>query len=204
MDSMLNVLMSQLGGNALGPLTQAIGGSDQNQTQNALGAALPAIIGALANNAQRPGGADAIASALGKHDGSILDQVGGGSFGGIDMADGAKILSHVLGNRQSQVASNVAGQSGLDMGMVMKLLPILAPIVMGMLGKQQRQNQLDSGGLTNILKNERQVAEKQNPGLGGLAGILDMDGDGDVDAMDAIQGATKSGGLMGALKKIIG
>jgi len=56
-------------------------------------------------------------------------------------------------------------------------LMMLAPLVLGALGKQKQQQGLGSGDLAEVLGQERQSSESS---LGGLAQILDMDGDGDV------------------------
>lgn len=75
MASLLDGLMQQLGSDTIAKLGQQLG-ADSATTQQAVGAALPAILGALAKNAQSPDGAAALAGALEKdHDGSVLDNV---------------------------------------------------------------------------------------------------------------------------------
>jgi hypothetical protein len=189
MSGLLDGLMEQLGGERLGQLAGVLG-VDEDKAQSAISAALPALLGGLANNAQKPNGAAALTAALGDHDGSVLDDpsdilAGGGS--------GAGILGHVLGAKQPEVAQHIAGSSGLDLGAITKLLPMLAPMVMGYLGRKQRSDGLDSGGLANMLGGERKAIEGASPGLGGLSKILDRDGDGDM--MDDIK--DMAGGLLG-------
>ena len=75
---------------------------------------------------------------------------------------------------------NLSGQSGLNLDVIMKLLPILAPLVMGYLSREKQSRSLDAGGLGAVLGQERQTAEQRQPGLGGLASILDADGDGSI------------------------
>ena len=110
---------------------------------------------------------------------------------------GAGILGHVLGAKQLEVAQHIAGSSGLDLGSVAKLLPMLAPMVMGYLGRKQRADGLDAGGLAEMLGGEKKSLEGAGPGLGGLSKILGGDGDGDGDMMDDIKGM--AGGLLGKL-----
>ena len=56
------------------------------------------------------------------------------------------ILGHILGGNQGNVTQQISNQSGLNMGQVAQILMFLAPIVMGYLGKQKQQNNLDAGG----------------------------------------------------------
>ena len=73
------------------------------------------------------------------------------------------------------------GQStGLDAGSIGKLLTMLAPLVMGALGKKQRQSGLKPSDLGGLLQQERQTATQKAPDLGMLGSLLDADGDGDI------------------------
>jgi hypothetical protein len=57
----------------------------------------------------------------------------------VDTADGEKIVSHVFGDQQDQVASQLAGAAnlgGTGGDLVRRLLPILAPIIMSYLAKK--------------------------------------------------------------------
>jgi hypothetical protein len=58
---------------------------------------------------------------------------------------------------------------------------MLAPLVMGALGKAQRERGLDPGGLAGMLGGEQQRAADAAPGVMGMLGkFLDRDGDGSV------------------------
>ncbi len=71
---------------------------------------------------------------------------------------------------------------------------MLAPIVMGAAGRAQRSQDLDPSGLAQLLQGEEQRVE-QSSNLGGLASLLDMDGDGQV-ADDVLK---LGSGLLGGL-----
>ena len=91
--------------------------------------------------------------------------------------NGIGILDHIFGNKQTEIAKEVSQNTDLDMGQVAQLLITLAPIVMNYLGKQKREQNLDSGGLSDWLGGQRQQIE-QSPQGGFLNSILDRDGDG--------------------------
>ena len=119
----------------------------QDKVKSALGMALPMIMGAMKKNADSPEGAENLNRELGKekHDGSILDKIGAGGLSGI-MGEGSGILGHVLGGSQSKIASAVGSAIGMDASKVSKLLQMAAPVIMGILGKQKRKDNINSGG----------------------------------------------------------
>ena len=63
------------------------------------------------------------------------------------------------------------------MGQTAQILMMLAPIVMGYLGRQKQQQNLDAGGLSDWLGGQQQQIQ-QSPQGGFLNGMLDRDGDG--------------------------
>ena len=66
-------------------------------------------------------------------------------------------------------------------------------MVMGALGKTQRQGGLDAGSLSKMLGQEgHQLESRQPQAMGLLGGILDADGDGDFDLGDAAQHGMKA------------
>lgn len=191
MASLLDSLMGQLGGGALKNLSQQIG-ADENSTQNAVGAALPMLLGAISRNAQDGQGAEALSGALERdHDGGILDDIGG-FLGGGDDKPGMGILKHVLGGKQQAVESGVAKASGMGQQSAGKLMAMLAPVVMGALGKAKREGGLDAGKLAGMLGQERQEIERRAPQQMGMLGkLLDSDGDGDFDLSDGVKALGK-------------
>ena len=180
MNSILDLLADSIGGDNIGQIAGAIG-ADPQQTQTAVSAALPAILAALNQNTNTVSGAQGLASALDRdHDGSLLDQLGGFLGGQLSgkAADGGGILGHILGGQQQAVEQGVAKASGLDMQQVMKLLPILAPIVMAALGRRKRQSGLDEAGLSGVLAEDATRAREAAPSsvLDALSGVLGQGG----------------------------
>ena len=142
----LRALLDQLGGPRLSELSQALG-ADEGQARSALAMGLPAILAALQRNASKPDGAEALARALEKdHDGSVLDDLGA-VFRGGRQDDGEGILRHALGDRREALEQALGAGSGLEKSQVSKLMAMLAPLVMGQLGRSRRDGSLDAGGL---------------------------------------------------------
>ena len=145
----LEALLGLLQGQDIGNLASQVGGNE-GEAKNGVMAALPAMLAALGKNAGTEKGAEELNNALEKkHDGSILDNLSG-YLSNPDLKDGAGILNHLFGNQTSNVANAVSQSSGLDTNGSMKMLQMLAPILMGILGQQKKQNNLDAKGLGNL------------------------------------------------------
>lgn len=127
-------------------------GADPAQTQQAISAALPALLAGLQQQATPGSG---LQQAIEQdHDGSILDDLSGYLNGTANLGprttNGQGILDHVLGDQQEGVQHALSSQTGLSSSMIAQLLPLLAPIVMGMLGRQARTGGNASGGLGDL------------------------------------------------------
>ena len=214
MEGILDLLNSDLGKTIISGVSGSTG-TNQHKTSSVLTMALPVLMKAMERNSATPEGAQGLMGALSsKHDGSILDNLGDLFNGGVNQDvqnDGAKILGHVLGQRQQGVQQVIGQKAGVDANSVGDILKVAAPILMGVLGKQARQNnvssQNDLGGLLGSLlggaSNSGAVTKEQSF----LEQVLDADGDGsvidDVAGM-VLGGNNKKGGLGGLLGGLFG
>lgn len=146
----LNQLMSLFGEKEINSLSSQIG-ADKAQTADAVRQAVPTLFNALQNNVSN-GGASGLMAALDRdHDGSVLDDVMG-FFQGGGNTQGEGILKHMLGDKRGNVENSLASNSGLNAGSIAKLLPLIAPVIMGYLGKQKQQGGVsDAGGITDLI-----------------------------------------------------
>jgi hypothetical protein len=122
-------------------------GTDTASTQAAVEAAVPTLLAGMQNNVQAPDGAAALESELARHRNGLAD--GGVDPSQLDTQDGEKIVGHVFGGQQDQVANRLAGTAnlgGVGGDLVRKLLPILAPIVMSYLARKVLGGGQGAGG----------------------------------------------------------
>lgn len=209
MSGLLDLLNSPMGKQLISGVAGQTG-QPENKTADVLSMAMPLILGAMKKNVSSPQGAQGLMSALSsKHDGSILDDLGGLFGGGVDdsvMNDGAGILGHVFGGKQPQVENTLSQKSGVDAGSIASILKVAAPIVMGFLGKQTAQNKVsDASGMNNLLGSMLGGQPQQNQSL--ITTLLDADGDGSI--LDDVAGMVmnsgkKKGGLGGLLGGLFG
>lgn len=181
-------------------------GVDEATAEQAARTALPTLLAGLQANAEDPAGAQSLESALAQHqDSSLID--GGVNLDQVDEADGEKIVNNVFGDNKSQVVNALGGLGGADgggqPGLISKLLPMLAPIVMAYLAKQflnkgqSSEGSGDGGGLAGMLGGllGGGGGGAGGGGLGGmLGGLLGGGGSGGGDG----------GGLGGMLGGLLG
>ena len=157
-------------------------GISESQAASGAAALAPAILGGFKKQAQaQPGGVEGL--------GGLLDQLGGGGLlddvlasKPTDVSRGNEVLGQVFGSKDVSraVAQNAASQSGLDPGVLRKMLPMLAMLFAGYMAKQRTagagaQAASAGGGLGGLLGG---LLGGQAGRAGGLASMLDMDGDG--------------------------
>ncbi len=195
-DAILDALKQHLTPATIRKMSASIG-ADPAETSKAVAMALPALLGGLSRNASNPQGAMDLDRALNDHDGGILDDLGGllGGGGGVGGGIGGAILGHIFGARRAPVEQGVGKATGLDSQQVGKLLVMLAPIVMAVLGRMKQQKNLDASRLPEVLQQSTRRMESEPPGAGGLAGILDANNDGQIADDIARLGSSVLGGL---------
>jgi hypothetical protein len=176
-------ILSQLGG--LHSVAKELG-VDESQVAAGAAALMPALLGGFKKQAQaQPSGLDGLAGMLGHlGGGSLLDDVL--SPQPTNVGRGNDVLGQIFGTPEVSrtVAQNAATTTGLDPALLKKMLPMLAMLVAGFMAKRGAGQQAspasgglgDLGGLGGLLGGLlSQGGAAQSPGL---AGMLDLDGDG--------------------------
>ena len=213
--NLMDMIMGAAGGQAPNQIGQQFG-LDAQQSQSAIAALLPAISSGLKRNASTPQGLGALLGAVqnGNHS-QYFDnpsQLANESV----VAEGNGILGHLFGSKDVSraVAGRASEKSGISSSVLKKMLPMVAMMAMGSLGKQSgstspgagfkgalgqlamqqlmgggRSQSSGLGGLLGGLMGggaRRQATQSHSQGLGMLGSMLDADGDG--NSMDDLLG----------------
>lgn len=124
-------------------------GISKNQIIALLAVATPLVISYLRNKSQDAKEAEALNNALDKdHDGSILDDTSNLES---RQNEGGSILSHIFGNEKNTVENQLSQNTGISMDKIGPILAMLAPVIMGYIGKEKQQNNVGAGGLGDLL-----------------------------------------------------
>lgn len=163
MSSMLESLIGMLSGDTLGKISKQVGVPEE-KAKEALPDILAVLTGALAKNSSQQQSAQSLSNALAKdHDGSILNNLSD-YINNYKSGEGDGILGHVLGGKRTALEQGLSKKTGLDMGTIANLLTMAAPLIMGALGKTQKQQGFSLDSLTNILGSESSQAKSLAPG----------------------------------------
>lgn len=198
-------LLEQLGGMFTGDMVAQIGhllGEGTPVVQKALPAGLSALVGAVSSRGASMGGAS-----------QILDLVRSGGFGEETLSGmaaslaggtetkgllerGTSLVGSILGDKAGGVADWLSSLSGLGKGNAQSLLALLAPFVMGMIGKHVKEKGLGAGGLMGLLAGQGTFLQQAAPA--GLAGLLGLSGFSGIGG-----GAVPSALFTGPLSKVV-
>jgi OmpA-OmpF porin, OOP family len=153
-------------------------GETPAKTQQALGTAIPTLAGVACNEASAPGGASKVFDLLrnAQLPADFPSNAGGALSGGAAtqglMKTGSGLISSLLGDRASGVASLVANSSGIQPSSASSLLGIAASLLFGVIGRHVMSSGVGVSGLSSLLSSHRDGILAAIPsGLGSALGL---------------------------------
>lgn len=164
--NLVSIAMQYITPEMIGRFASALG-IDRRLISQAVSAAVPALIGSFAGIASKPGGAATIDAAVRDQDPSILDSISGMLEGGSQqdlIQKGSNTLATLLGpSSVPSLASAIGKFAGMSQGTSSSLLGMLAPAVLGIIGKQKEQKGLDTSGMARLLSAQKQHVNEALP-----------------------------------------
>lgn len=128
---------------ALGQVADMLG-VDKKSANSAIDTVLPLLLkgmqGQLKNNDTKDGFLQALSDHSKDDTSDLLNAVKK-----VDTDDGAKIVKHLLGAGQEEVAAKAKKKSGLDTKDILKIMAILAPILMSKMGNTAKKESARAG-----------------------------------------------------------
>jgi hypothetical protein len=165
-------------------------GIDPDVAQKVVSAAVPAILASFAGLAAKPAGAQQLSETVQQQRPDMLSQITS-LIGGPDqkaIADtGSGLLSTLLGGSGlNGLVSAMSTFAGIHQNTSKSVLGLIAPMVVGALGQQQRSGGLDANGLANLLSSQKdQITAAMPSGLADMLGASGM--------LDALDGSLRRG-----------
>ena len=167
-------------------------GVSESTAARGVEALAPAILGGFKKQVEtQPTGLQGLGGLLGSLGGSgLLDDLLSPQPTNVGM--GNDVLGQIFGSKEVSraVAGDAAARSGLDAGLLKKMLPMIAMAIAGYMARQQGagagpRSQPTGGGLGDMLGG---ILGGRGGQGGGLASMLDLDGDGNPldDILEAV------------------
>lgn len=175
--NIVELLKNEFSDEVVGKLAAFIG-LDADQIQSGLSAIFPALLGALVNKGSTSQGASEILDMIrkGGYGADTLKGLSSAFSGGEAtremMASGAGLLDGILGTRGPRVLDWIAGAGGLGKEAAASLTRLVAPAVLGLLGKRVQSSNLNATGLGSLLAGQAGFLKDLIPA--GLSGALGM------------------------------
>ena len=192
MSDLINDLLNSLGGNSA---TEKIGSSlniDPNIIQQAIPIIAPMILGGLKKQSENFGGQERVDHILNKYGNpEVLNNVDGHINQSLKQESFDTNLGGLLGNSGSQITDVLSNKFNLDGSTAAKIIPLVAPLILGYLTKSRNTDPQGSAG---------------------FASFLDQNGDGSIvdDVVGFFSGSKpqqnegSGGGLMDILGGLLG
>ena len=145
-------LLGMLSGDGVSALGKSAD-AKKSQVSSVLDSALPLLLTGMKNNASTKAGASSLNKALKDHAKNDTSDIG--SFlQNVDLSDGGKILTHILGDSKESEAASIAEKSGISSDQVMTILSAVAPLLLSKLGSSKAEDEEeddDGAGLGDLL-----------------------------------------------------
>jgi hypothetical protein len=156
----------------LGKMATATG-LDNATAQKAASASVPAILGGLADLAAKPGGARQLASAIAEQPSGLLSTLTSAISGSTQLQEnGSGMLASLLGSGTlGTLVSSVSKFAGIGEGSARSLMGLLTPVVLSVLGREQRSAGMEASGLARMLIDQKdQITAALPAGLSSMLG----------------------------------
>lgn len=151
-----------------------ISGAESSKVEHLIKLAVPTLLQALNQNTNTKEGASSLSKALDKHKDDGIENTDQ-FLENVNPKEGSKMLDHIFSNKNSQVKSKLADQTGMNIKQVSLILALLAPLLISALGKQKKEKGLDESGVSSLVGNLLKKQDKP-----GIMQMLDLDKDGNV------------------------
>src|SRR5262245_43136175 len=162
--------MDDFHGDPLNHIAAALGESPA-RTQTALGAALPALLGALATKASAASGVSDLLDLIrrNKLDARQFTETSAATATAANvkelMSSGRPVLEYALGGRTNSVTDWISSFAGIARSSATSLLTLAAPLLIGRIGRIAGSGGLNATNLQNVLAEQRAYLQDVPAGL---------------------------------------
>lgn len=162
--NIIDLIKGQLGPALVSQAASQLGESE-SAISKAISGLLPAVVGGLANNADKPGVLDAITGAT---SGGILGNLLGDASNNPMIST---VLASIFGDKIGGLVNAVSSFAGVSNSSSNSLLNMVAGAALGSIGKYAADNKLGNDGVKNLLEDQKGIVSTLMPAGLSLASL---------------------------------
>lgn len=162
--NVIDLIKGQLGPALISQAATQLGESESGISK-AISGLLPAVVGGLANNADKPGVLDAITGAASS---GLLGNLLGGSTNNSLITT---ILTAIFGDKVGALVNAVSSYAGISDSSTNSLLNMVTGATLGAVGKYSADNNLGASGVQNLLQEQKGIVSTLLPAGLSLASL---------------------------------
>ncbi|MGA9212131.1 DUF937 domain-containing protein [Kaistella sp.] len=162
--NIIDLIKGQLGPALISQAASQYGESESGISK-AISGLLPAVVGGLANNADKPGVLDAITGATSS---GVLGNLLGGTS---DNSLITTVLTAIFGDKIGGVTNAISSYSGVSNSTSSSLLNMVTGATLGSVGKYAADNNIGASGITSLLHDQKGIVSSLLPAGLSLASL---------------------------------
>lgn len=154
--NIIDLIKGQLGPSLVSQASTQLGESESGISK-AISGLLPAVVGGMANNADKTGVIDAITNSSST---GLLSNLMGNTTGNSAIAT---VLTSIFGDKIAGIVNAISTYSGVSNSTSSSLLNMVTGAVLGTVGKYASDNNLGTSGITSLLHDQKGVVSSLLP-----------------------------------------
>ena len=159
--NIMDMVKKSVSDKVMGQIGGMMGMSDPKKTSSTFDTAIGSILGGMMKKSTSQEGAKQVYDVASNADPSIMDRLGDILGGGGEKVEavqksGGGMLDSILGGSKNGMIASIAKALGLDGSIVGKLLTLVAPMLLGTIGKHIKSAGMDAVGLGSLLGEQKQ------------------------------------------------
>lgn len=158
--NLLNIVKDQLSDGAMNKIASLIG-ENSSTTSKAVSSFLPTLLSGIVDKSSSVSGSVNLLKLISDNNlgantlNNLTANFDAGNKSNAWMKTGSKLVSGIFGNKQDSVLSKLGSLAGIKSSASTSLMSMLAPLVMGSIGKIVKSDNLDASGLQRLLSSQK-------------------------------------------------
>ncbi|MBC7539445.1 MAG: DUF937 domain-containing protein [Bacteriovorax sp.] len=173
-DSLLNVSQNFFTPKIVHKISDVIGQSEE-KTKTGLMSTVPTFVSGMIDKGTTPDGAATLVDMVNTHNYESITTPDENK-----LSDGNEVVDKIFGSNLNNIVSKLVASTGLSTPDISKMLGLVAPVIMGVLGSKVKSEKLSSSGLMTFFTQQKMVLAGFSPNTSEYYRLSGQDPDKDL------------------------